>query len=70
MAIKYEEIEMPVITVECQNDEECTNYIDVDLEWEDCGEGSTHVCTCNKCGTKTQFDIEYGGPQSGNEKAI
>lgn len=60
---------MPTIDVECQN-EECTNFIACCLEWEDCGEGSTHVCTCDECGEKTQFEIEYGGPQAGNEKAV
>ncbi|WP_372809466.1 MULTISPECIES: hypothetical protein [Gammaproteobacteria] len=60
---------MHKIEVECQNDD-CAEYFGVDLESEDCGEGTTHVATCYMCGHKTQFDIEYSGPQAGNEKAV
>ena len=60
---------MAVIGVECQN-EECVNYTLYKLEWEDCVEGSTHICTCDKCGMKTQFDIEYSYPLSGNESLV
>ena len=60
---------MPTIEVECQN-EECGNHIEFKVEWEDCEEGSTHVCICNKCGEKTQFDIEYSGPMAGNERVL
>jgi len=59
---------MPVINVECQN-EECTKYNDYECEWESCAEGSTHVCECD-CGTKAQFTISYPDPIADEEQAI
>lgn len=59
---------MPTIYVECQN-EECVKYNEIELEWEDCGEGSKHVCEC-ECGTKTQFSIAYPDPIADDEQAI
>lgn len=60
---------MPEIDVECQN-EDCAIDFDVGLEWEDCDEGSEHICTCPACGTRTIFEVGYSGPIAISERAV